>query len=944
MSYNSGSEGKIERFSSASPRERHLALTDRSLTLSQKLIEENLPNEHPMNTQNKIERNNKSFKEVSHGRVERSGMLLSFSEKLRHLEEEKLLLVFVGCDLYASIIKDGCGFFCCQGVNSGLQVLDTFAAAVDSLEPEIVQQPNSLLAPTFAVAKPGLALLAGLALAVSWKYKFYGLKSHELEECMESECRDSEDDRENVMSDSEDLGTDVNDSEDDLSDSEMDMSDSDVDFETDMNDSEDDFEPDVTDGEDYSETEMSFVSRLEDSLELEDGEMQNDLETDQETQLPRPISQVYVSKMEHLWKEAVEKTVWLQNQLLDKDVLLEKNAQEEAEMKREIETVYLQNEQLQTEKRRLEDDLDLAQDRRERTEKLNKELREETASLQQALVDKERELESAKERETKLVLKLKESETFNQVLASEKEHFERLVEDYTDALAKEERKVENLQELLARKAIESEKDREKLSTLEGQMTAIEGTVAELESQTMEVKDNQAALQGKLELTESENSRLREVAAGLQDGNCELEKNLANKTHKNLILEDRLQSLETVLCQKEDRLVSATKIFNAERAKTEILRAELQVMKNWVSQLGGQNANINEKLEEKEAEITSVKKELQNEKMKTQILEAEVQVMKNWVAELGGQNARHLEEADENHLKTILLKKYLRKEKQTNRILQDALHHGKEMEKLLEEEKKRGNEMETSLRTLKVELDNKDLQIENFLDTERKLIWKKEELEEKLSAALNHGKEQDSLLEEADQKVRKIANDFEEEVQKRDNQIQDLLAQEEKLKGEKLVLEDELENAVNLLAKERMEQEREQRCLRERQRRLEEALKEQDKYMLMTLLHGTAQRNFHLQQIALQHENEILDITEKERQEEDLWMRKEKQHRKYCDTQRERTNYSNQWEVLTCTLTDIVHGDERTPEATTGDSNKNCEILNENLADKTFHESGEDEMC
>ncbi|XP_066987420.1 uncharacterized protein [Macrobrachium rosenbergii] len=399
------------------------------------------------------------------------------------------------------------------------------------------------------------------------------------------------------------------------------------------------------------------------------------------------------------------------------------------------------------------------------------------------------------------------------------------------------------------------------------MTVIESTVAELESQTMEVKENQVALQRKLELTESENSRLREVAADLQDGNRELEKNLANETQKNLILQDQVQLLESLLRQKEDRLVSATEILNGERTKTEIVCAELQVMKNWVSQLGGQNAKINENLQEKEAEVTSVKKELEKEKMKTQILEGEVQVMKNWVAELGGQNARHLEEVDENHLEITLLKKKLRKEKQSNRILQNALHHGKQMENLLEEEKRRGNEMETSLKNLKVELHNRDRQIQNFLNTERKLRCENEQLEQK-------------LLE--------------------------LRKEYQKLKENWTIQE---ENMI-----------REQRRLKDCQRRLEEALRDQDKYMLMTLLHGTAQRNFHLQHIALQHENEIMDISEKEKQEEDLCMRKEKQYRKYCDTQRERTNYGKQWEVLTHTLTDLMHGGERTPEATTGDSN------------------------
>ncbi|XP_066974255.1 golgin subfamily A member 6-like protein 22 [Macrobrachium rosenbergii] len=784
------------------------------------------------------------------------------------------------------------------------------------------------------------------------------------------------------MSDSEhDLGPDMSESEDDL---DMVISDSEYDLGTDVSDSEDDFETDMS--EDDFLTEMSLLSRPEDSLELESTEEEGEMEVmDQEIQLPRPRrdqpdaekqrleealenSQAYGSKMEYLWKEAVKKIVWLQSQLDDKDILMKKNADVGAEMKKEIENVYLQKEQVLTEKLRVEEDLELAQDRGETTEKLNKELREKTASLQQAMVNKERELEFAIEKVTKLGLRLKETETFNQVLASEKEYFERLMGDYKDAFAKEERKVDSLQESLARKTIEFEKDQEKLRTLEGQMTAIEGVVADLESQTMDVKENQVALQGKLELAESDNSRLREVAADLRDGIHELEKNLTNEIQKNMILEDQVQSLETVLRQNEDRLVLATEILSAERAKAEIMRAELEATKNWVSQLGGQNAKINEKLEEKEAELTSVKKELENEKMKTQILEEEVQAMKNWVAELGGQNARHQEEVDENHQKITLLKKSLRQEKQRNRILQDALHHRKEVENLLEEEKERGNEMETSLRNLKVELDNRDLQIENFLNTERKLMCEKEELEQKLGVALDHGKELDRemesklqnlskernsllravekqstehqlLIEEKEREKREMIMDYQETLKQKDTEMEELRKGEEEL----VQLRKECEKLKENWRIQEESMIKEQRRLGEHQRRLEEALKDQDKYMLMTLLHGTAQRNFHLQHIALQHGNEILDIDEKERQAEDLCMRKEKQYRKYCDTQRERTNYGKQWEVLTHTLTDLIHGDEKTPEVTNGDSNKSCEIFNENLVDKTCHQSNEDEM-
>ncbi|XP_064111206.1 uncharacterized protein LOC135218687 [Macrobrachium nipponense] len=96
-----------------------------------------------------------------------------------------------------------------------------------------------------------------------------------------------------------------------------------------------------------------------------------------------------------------------------------------------------------------------------------------------------------------------------------------------------------------------------------------------------------------------------------------------------------------------------------------------------------------------------------------------------------------------------------------------------MENLLKEEKKRGQEMETSLRILKVELDNRALQIQNFLNEERKLVCEKEELEDKLGVALNHGKELESLRKEAELRARKITKDFEDDVQKRDTQIHEM---------------------------------------------------------------------------------------------------------------------------------------------------------------------------
>ncbi|XP_064116366.1 proline-, glutamic acid- and leucine-rich protein 1-like [Macrobrachium nipponense] len=146
----------------------------------------------------------------------------------------------------------------------------------------------------------------------------------------------------------------------------------------------------LEDTEEEQERDMLEVSRLEDSLDMEDLEVPSPEEIPpdmEEPEIPdqeesdvekqslaeaQERSQVYGNKMEHLWKEAQEEIVRLQNQLVDQDKLLEKSAQEGAGLKKEIENVYLEKEHVLTEKRRLEGHLELAIDRGERLENLNK--------------------------------------------------------------------------------------------------------------------------------------------------------------------------------------------------------------------------------------------------------------------------------------------------------------------------------------------------------------------------------------------------------------------------------------------------------------------------------------------------------------------------------------------------------------------------------------------
>ncbi|XP_064113693.1 trichohyalin-like [Macrobrachium nipponense] len=879
-----------------------------------------------------------------------------------------IILGFVAGDLLAWTIDDLLGFLCCQGVDGGLRVQDTLAAAVDSLELEtVVEEPYSLMSPGLAYAIPGLALLAGLALTVCWVLKSYRFVFYDLDEDLETygfkpednlQLDDSDDDMELEESDDdvelEESDDDVDLEEDSDDDMEQENSDDDIELEdsddnVDLEDSDDEME--LEESEDYLDTDVDEVSRLENRLELEDLEdSNNDLETDKcqlsgledleqelegtdlktertDVSLPQESLELeeltgtedgpeIVEQSDSLMVPAFAFAIpvlallaglafavhWNDNNLVNHLQELEEPLENEKPKEYRLEETL----KLDLENQRLKEELEESKVAADEMERLWKKAKEEIIQLQNQMAEKDVLLKKNADQEEVMKSEIAKLHHRNEEILAEQQHLEddlkqalnerermenlnnnlkeeleSLEKECKEEMANKEREMQTqidiLTKLLRCTALESKKDQEKLIALEGQMASIEDTVSELESQIMDITVDHDALRGKLELKEEENARLK--------------------------------------------------------AETEIMGAKLQEMKNCISELWERNASLIEELEEKKVEVTSVKEELGNMKMRDQILAEEVHVMRKWVAELAGINSSLQEEADENCLEITSLKISLRKE---NRLLEEALHHGKKMESLLEEEKMRGKEMETSLRVLKEELDNRGLQMERLLNNERKLISEKEDLEEKLGIALNHGKKLDRFLEEANEKARKIASNFEEEVQKRETQICQLLDQEEKLKEGLQQLGKECERLTEKCRMQEEHEMREAQRFREHQRRQEEALRQQDKYLLMTLLHGTAQRNFHLQHIA-QGGNEVLEETsEKEKEDEGqkedlsdlLRMKKENQFRNYCDAQRERTNYGRQWEVLTQTLTDLMHGDERMAEATNTGTNKHSGVFSE----------------
>ncbi|XP_064085318.1 uncharacterized protein LOC135200640 [Macrobrachium nipponense] len=667
-----------------------------------------------------------------------------------------VVLAFIEGDLLASVTDDILNFFCCQGVDSGLRVQDTLAAAVESFEPEIVKEPTSLLAPAFAIAIPELALLAGLTLVVCWKFRSHGRQVHELDGVLEATRHDGDDFRPESTLELEDseaeLATDLSDMSTRLEDlpdlEELEDTDDDEYPETDTSELsrlEDRLDlEEVDDSDDGLETDMSELSRLEDHLDLEDLEELDDsndgLETDtsewsipedrldleelnnsddelETSRLEDCLEVENTEDLERLWKEAKEEIISLRNQLVEKDLMLRQKADQEAGMKSENENLLHQNEQILAQQRDLEDDLKRASYEREKMEKSNKELRDEAASLEKKWQE-ERRMRSLSQQK---------------MAANEREL---------------EKEISHLEDLLAKKAIESEKAREKLATLEGQMTAIEDTVAELESQMTDVTADQVALRQKLELEEVENSRLEKLAAdyeaqlqasqesaaaALRDRNCEIEETLANERRKNSILKSKVESLESEILELKDieaakekelcdnkKEIKELKWLNASKAKKlsecdwiiRELQTQLARKNEEIETIGLENQELQRKvancekalaehqretLEPKDIHVSEERSLCEDQEMTEQKRLNALQAVKlsdsNWIIrDLQKQLARKNEEIEALRLENQELQRYAVDNEQVLAALQTEIFEkkrrkvAKEKERLLEKER------------------------------------------------------------------------------------------------------------------------------------------------------------------------------------------------------------------------------------------------------------------
>ncbi|XP_066982132.1 golgin subfamily A member 6-like protein 22 [Macrobrachium rosenbergii] len=666
---------------------------------------------------------------------------------------------------------------CDRGIYGRFQENLHHFAIAESWTPEVVETrpPNSvgIEASAPAGAIPWMALMAGLLalLAVYWRRKLFGRDALDCEE----------DDLEVPTLDAILLTDDLESSEEE---EELESSDDDDDGE----EEEEEEESIITEEEDNTEEGLTTeeINSIEDEEERDDDEEEDEEEEgneEEESLITEEIDNINDQEEDDKEEERliIEEIDSIKDEEEEKKVELEDTDQESQLQRQHLEHL----EQLDKEKKRLAEDLEVSKVHGGKLECLLNQAKEEIVRLQNQILDKDHLIEKQAAEGTEML----------------------------------------------HRAIEAEKDQRQLGILESQILAM--------------KEDHVALQRKLELTKGENVRIKED------------------------LGEKILAITSMKAELKN-----------EKEKTQILRDEVQVMRNWVSELGGENAKIKDDSEDKSLIITALRKRLRDEQEKTQILKEEAQVLKNWVSELGGKNTQLKEDLEKANLEATTLKNSLVNEKR------DALHQRKKIENLLER------------------LEEKDSEQEKLRERER-------QAKEDLESALHQQQTLECSLKRAEGQICSLKKAESTNLR----ELEQLRKECERLK-EKCRMQEE-----NTLE--------EQKRVREHLRMQEEELRNHDKYMLMALLHGTAQRNFLLEHIALDCRKKSLDNNSKEEEpnncaettegkdqgrEEDRHDQvrrvEEEQDRMYHNAQREKDDYGKQWEDLTQMVEDLIQGDER----------------------------------
>ncbi|XP_064103286.1 plectin-like [Macrobrachium nipponense] len=479
----------------------------------------------------------------------------------------------------------------------------------------------------------------------------------------------------------------------------------------------------------------------------------------------------------------------------------------------------------------------------------------------------------------------------------------------------------------------------------------EDTNEELVSALRHGKEMEALLEDARARELEMKSSLLSLEERLQQKDCQIEDLLSNerklKSEKQQLakkIERDEKQMESLLAELKETEYEVGLCFNIIEEKEKNLKDHFE---GEIKKKDDVIASLQNKLEN----ALHQKKEMETLMEEARAREAEMKSTLRSEEEKLEQRDRQLEE---------LLSVERRREVESEQLNEKLKKQEKVIESLLERANGLQNELENCFRLLDESKDCK-LYLEGEIQKKNKVI---ESLQNKLEDALQREKEIESLLVEAKQNERKI-NVFKEQLENRNSQVKELLLEVERFKGENQAMEQKLANALReagleqqLLRKQAEEHveislywqqkfeeaNKEVETLKHREEDLAKKLKDceaevkkannkireilnnEDKYMLMALLHGIAERNFHLEHIAFEYGNENQQKNTEEEKDEDLLDQMQRRKvEQYNRAQQERNNYAMQWGDLTQMLEALMCGDESLPELTNVVSGQNSDI-------------------
>ncbi|XP_066965698.1 putative leucine-rich repeat-containing protein DDB_G0290503 [Macrobrachium rosenbergii] len=298
---------------------------------------------------------------------------------------------------------------------------------------------------------------------------------------------------------------------------------------------------------------------------------------------------------------------------------------------------------------------------------------------------------------------------------------------------------------------------------------------------------------------------------------------------------------------------------------------VQDMESVLREKDDENVNLINQMEDKDCMIQNLLAENEEMKQEQEHLDEElsdavstIEDMESLLEEKDDEKVdlnNQMEDKD-HHIQDLLATK--EKMNQERELLEEKL---REAANTIEDLERRLKEQEAVNEDLKYVggkvMDAYDGQIQDLLANEERLEKNNELLKEKLAEARNELEFTEKLSEEKEDEINGLIYYYDSQMEDADLLMQDLLANAGKMKEENELLRGSLAEAlcnIEEFAKEcevlKESKEKAENDAKELQRLQEEALRMQDKYMLMGVLHRIAQRDFELERIAREeHEEE-----------------------------------------------------------------------------------------